>query len=75
MKRLSLLLSLIVSPSLAQQQPASPEMQAMQARVMQEINGNLQCSAASIALQQEIARLRAENAALKKPADQPKADQ
>lgn len=57
-----------MAPAFAQQnQPPSAEMQALQARVMAEINSNLQCSTAGITLQQEVAKLKAEIEALKKP--------
>lgn len=66
MIRIAFALVLLATPALAQQQPApSPEVQALQARVMQEINGNLQCSTAAITLQGENAKLKAEIEKLK----------
>ena len=59
------LIALLFWPSFAFAQQASPEMQALQTRVMQEINSNLQCSAANINIQQELAKLKAELEALK----------
>jgi predicted RNA-binding Zn ribbon-like protein len=69
MNRFALLLVLLATPALAQQPAPPPEMQALQGRVMQEINANLQCSAATIVLQADNAKLKAEIEALKKEAN------
>ena len=54
------LLALLVSQALAQSPapPPSPEMQALQNRVMQELNVSLQCSANNIALAEENKKLK-----------------
>lgn len=71
MIRLAIGLLLLTSPALAQQQQNQPpEIQALQARIMQEVSGNLQCSALSIGLREENAKLKAEIESLKK--DRPK---
>ena len=69
---LSALLMLITTSSLAQQQTQAPEVQALQAKLMQELNASLQCTTQAIALQQENTKLKAELDALKKPPEPPK---
>ena len=63
MKKLALAFVLCASPALAQQ-PA-PEMEAMGAKLMQEINAGIQCNANAVAGRREIERLTAEVKALK----------
>lgn len=59
---------LLATPALAQQPPPpTPEVQALQGKLMQEINSNLQCTTAAITLQAENAKLKAELDALKEP--------
>lgn len=65
MKPLFFILAFTTS-AFAQQQPL-PEVQALQSRVMAEINSNLQCTTSVITLQQENAKLKAEIEELKKP--------
>lgn len=56
-----LLSAFIISPSYAQQSISpSPEIQAMQARIMQELNSNLQCSIMLIRLRETNEALKAE---------------
>ena len=63
------LVAFTAAQALAQQQPApSPEIQALQARIMQEVSGSLQCSAIAIELREANAKLKAEINALKKAA-------
>jgi len=70
MKFLALVFLLLTSPALAQQAPPpSPEMQAMQSEVMQQLNAKLQCTMQAITLQQQVEKLQAELKALKEPAE------
>ena len=55
---------LIAAPALAQQQ-ATPEVQALQSRVMQELNSSLQCTTQAITLQQQVTKLTADLKAMK----------
>lgn len=57
------LLSLLVPLALAADQP--PEVQALGAKLMQEINANIQCNANAIAGKAEIEKLQAEIKRLK----------
>lgn len=64
------IMALLVSSTVALAQPATPtasaDIQALQARILQEINASLQCTAQVITLQQEIAKLKADLEAAKK---------
>lgn len=46
--------------ALAQTQPQSPREQAVTAKLIQEINNNLQCATDVATLQQQVARLQEE---------------
>lgn len=48
------------SPSWAQGQKPSPELEAVGAKLMQEINAGIQCNANAIAGRQELEKLQAE---------------
>ena len=52
--------ALFIWGAFAQQQQASPEVQALQARVLQELNGSLQCTTQAITLQQQVTKLTAD---------------
>lgn len=52
----AILSSFIVSPALAQQQQPSPSEQAIGAKLMQEIQGSLNCGANLISIQAELAK-------------------
>lgn len=68
MKYLIAAFLLLATSALAQQPPPpTPEVQALQGKLMQEINANLQCTTAAIGLQAENVRLKAELDALKEP--------
>ena len=46
-------------------QQGSPEVQSLQSKLMQEINGGLQCTAQAIMLQQQVTKLTADLVAMK----------
>lgn len=60
-----LIACLIASPAFAQAPQPSPEMMALQAKVMEEINSNISCKTQFIALQQKEAALTAQLKAMK----------
>lgn len=66
MKKLLLGLVLYSTSALAQQPSVPPETQALQTRLMFEINASLQCSTENIKLSQQVAALQAEIATSKK---------
>ena len=63
-KCLVILAVLIASPAFAQQS-ATPEVQALQSKLMQELNNSLQCTAQTITLQQQVTKLTADFKAMK----------
>lgn len=67
LKLLACLLALTIGVAhvAAQQAPPTPEVYALQVRVNQEINANLQCNAAAFSLQQQLAAAQTEIKALK----------
>lgn len=67
--RYGVLFALIASPLFAQQQPPppSPDLQAANARISEEIVRNLNCHSTVIALQNENAALKQELAQFKTP--------
>lgn len=69
--RLLIAFLLFTAPALAQQ-PPSPEIQALHAKLMQELNANLQCTSVAISLQTEIAKLKARIEELEKAPKPPK---
>lgn len=72
MKPIIVLLSLIAAfPALAQQQP-SAEIQALQAKLMAELNASLQCGTQAIQLAQDNAKLKARIEELEKAAPKDK---
>lgn len=72
MKRLAILIALLASPALAQQQQeASPEIQAMSGKIMREVSEGLQCQAASIKLAKENETLKARVKELEPKPDAP----
>lgn len=73
MKCFALLLILISgsTAALAQQQEASPEMQAMSGKIMREVSEGLQCQAASIKLVKENEALKARVKELESKPDAP----
>ena len=60
-------LAFVLLANAARAQEATPQIQSLSQRLMQEINGNLQCNASLIELQQKLAKADAELAALKEP--------
>lgn len=50
-------IAMLATPALAQ---PTPETQALQAKLMQELNAALQCSAMAITLQQQLATAQSE---------------
>lgn len=58
--------TLAFTPAFAQQPATTPAIKALQARVMQEINFNLQCNTNLMAATDEISRLKAELDELRK---------
>lgn len=68
MKRLLLILFVLSTPVLAQP-AATPEQQAIQNKLLQEINVGLQCAVSVIVMQQQIAKLMEENKQLKEKAN------
>lgn len=56
---------LYLMPALAQGQKPSPELEAVGAKLMQEINAGIQCNANGIVGRQELEKLQAELKALK----------
>lgn len=66
MKTIALAIALLAMPANAQQPPQpTAEVQALQNRIMQEINAAIQCTTQAIALGQENSKLKAEIEALK----------
>lgn len=59
MKRIAILLLFITTPVAAQQAAPSATEQAMATKLMQEIQGGLNCSASQISLQAELAKAQA----------------
>lgn len=59
------LIGLLFLSSAAIAQTTTPEIQAVGAKLMQEINANIQCNAQGIVARQEIEKLQIEIAALK----------
>lgn len=64
MKRLLVVIILASTPVFAQPKP-SPELEAVGAKLMQEINAGIQCNANAIVGRQELEKLQAELKALK----------
>lgn len=63
MLKLIIASALLATPAFAQQQ--SPEMEALGAKLIQEINAGVQCNANAVAGRREIERLMSEVKALK----------
>ncbi len=63
-KWLIILAVFITTPAFAQQQ-AAPEVQALQAKLMQELNNSLQCTTQAITLQQQVTKITADLKAMK----------
>lgn len=66
---IKLILALLISSAWAQQQPPTPETQALQTKLMQEINSNLQCTTSLITMQQQVQKLTDEIKELKEKAN------
>ena len=65
MKKWLLIPALLIATSAFAQQQATPEVQALQSRLLQELNASLQCTTQAITLQQQVNKLTADLKAMK----------
>ena len=65
MQYVAIILWTLLLASVASAQQAAPEVQALQGKLMQELNASLQCTTQAITLQQQVTKLTADLKAMK----------